>query len=121
MGKVKKPAGPAKPDLASFMALCPSELGPVAKKEWERIVPELIERDLLKPLDRALVAVYCTANANWLAANEALEKFGAVIRHHQGIRCSLRTLRLPIIKPRSSCDAQLSFVCRRPVASSTFR
>src|SRR4051812_27944899 len=84
MGKVKKSAGPAKPDLTSFVALCPSELGPVAKKEWARIVPELIERDLLKRLDMAVVALYCTAYAEWLAASEAIQKYGAVIKTASG-------------------------------------
>jgi P27 family predicted phage terminase small subunit len=84
MGRVKKSAGRAKPDLASFNALCPPELGPVAKKEWKRIVPELIERDLLQSLDMAVVSLYCSAYAEWLAASDAIQKYGAIIKTPSG-------------------------------------
>src|ERR1044072_7843212 len=84
MGKAKGSPDQARPDVASFIALCPPELGRVARTEWERIVPELIERDLLQRLDLAVVALYCTAYAEWLAATESIEKYGAVIKSASG-------------------------------------
>jgi phage terminase small subunit len=43
---------PAVPD-------CPPELGPVARREWDRLVSELAPLRLLTHLDRAALAAYC--------------------------------------------------------------
>ena len=59
---------------------CPTELGPVARQEWDRIAGALTAVGRLTVLDRALLAAYCNAYALWLEAVEALEKYGAVMK-----------------------------------------
>jgi P27 family predicted phage terminase small subunit len=74
----------SKAELKSFMALCPAELGPTARVEWERIVPTLSGLKLLKHLDLAVVALYCSAFVGWLSATKAIQDFGAVIKTPSG-------------------------------------
>jgi P27 family predicted phage terminase small subunit len=71
-------------DVQSFMLLCPAELGPIARIEWERVVIELAPFRLLKPLDVAMVALYCNAYAGWLEAAAAIKEYGAVIKTPNG-------------------------------------
>ena len=71
-------------DMQSFMLLCPAELSAVARNEWERVVVELAPLRLLKPLDVAMVALYCNAYAGWLDATAAIKEYGAVIKTPNG-------------------------------------
>ena len=63
---------------------CPPELGPVARKEWDRLVGELAALRMLTNLDRAALAAYCGAYALWAEANEAIQKYGAMIKSPPG-------------------------------------
>jgi P27 family predicted phage terminase small subunit len=63
---------------------CPSELGPVARQEWDRIVPLLIAADRLTGLDRGPLAIYCTAYAAWLEAETALSNYGIMMKSPNG-------------------------------------
>jgi P27 family predicted phage terminase small subunit len=74
----------SKAELKSFMALCPAELGPAARVEWDRVVPTLSALKLLKHLDLAVVALYCNAYAGWISATKAVQEFGAVIKTPKG-------------------------------------
>jgi P27 family predicted phage terminase small subunit len=68
---------PAVPD-------CPPELGPLARREWDRLVGELAPLRLLTHLDRAALAAYCGAYALWAEATEAIQKFGTMIKSPSG-------------------------------------
>lgn len=68
---------PAVPD-------CPSELGPVAQREWNRLVGELSALRLLTNLDRAALAAYCGAYGLWAEATEAIQKYGAMVKSPSG-------------------------------------
>jgi P27 family predicted phage terminase small subunit len=63
---------------------CPPELGPVAQREWNRLVGELIALRLLTNLDRAALAAYCGAYAMWAEATEAIQKFGTMVKSPTG-------------------------------------
>src|SRR5262245_40890875 len=63
---------------------CPSELGEIAQKEWNRLVGELASLGLLTNLDRAALAAYCGAYALWAEANEAIKKYGTMIKSPSG-------------------------------------
>ena len=68
---------PAVPD-------CPPELGPVAQKEWQRLVAELAPLRLLTHLDRSALAAYCGAYGMWAEATEAIQKYGTMIKLPSG-------------------------------------
>jgi P27 family predicted phage terminase small subunit len=63
---------------------CPRHLSDEAKKEWRRIVPELEAVGLITRIDRAALAVYCQAWARWLEAEEALRKYGVMVKSPNG-------------------------------------
>jgi P27 family predicted phage terminase small subunit len=74
----------AKQEVASFILLCPAELNAIARTEWKRVVTELVPLGLLKPLDLALVSLYCNAYAGWLEATAAVNEYGPVIKTPNG-------------------------------------
>ena len=63
---------------------CPPELGPAAKREWERLVGELASLRLLTNLDRAALAAYCGAYALWAEAMLAIQQYGAMVKSPSG-------------------------------------
>jgi P27 family predicted phage terminase small subunit len=71
-----------RPDVA--IPDCPTELGPVAKREWERLVGDLAKLKLMTNFDRAMLAAYCGAYALWAEATEAIQKYGTMIKSPSG-------------------------------------
>jgi len=72
-------AGMLQPKVAA--PACPEFLTPAAKLEWKRIIKDLVELGVVTKIDRAELAVYCTAWADWKAARKkikALNDFGFV-------------------------------------------
>jgi P27 family predicted phage terminase small subunit len=63
---------------------CPAELGPAARREWDRLVGELGKLRVLTGLDRAGLAAYCGAYALWAEATEALQKYGVMVKSPNG-------------------------------------
>ena len=63
---------------------CPSELPPLAREEWNRIVGELTALGILSKFDRGPLAVYCGAYALWAEAMDALQKYGSMIKSPNG-------------------------------------
>ncbi len=63
---------------------CPSELGTVARQEWDRIVGELTSKGVLSSSDRGPLAAYCTAFALAMEAGETVQKHGAMIKSPNG-------------------------------------
>jgi P27 family predicted phage terminase small subunit len=63
---------------------CPSELGPVARAEWQRLVPELARRNLIAHLDRGQLAIYCVAYAQWIEAAEFIQQYGSMVKTRSG-------------------------------------
>jgi P27 family predicted phage terminase small subunit len=63
---------------------CPQQLNAAARAEWDRIVPQLVALDVINTLDLAVLAVYCNSCAAWADAISAINKFGEVIKTHNG-------------------------------------
>jgi P27 family predicted phage terminase small subunit len=63
---------------------CPAELGPVARREWDRMAPQLAALRILTQLDRAALAAYCGAYAMWAEATEAIQKYGTMVKSPTG-------------------------------------
>jgi P27 family predicted phage terminase small subunit len=62
-----------------------TELGPLAKQEWDRLVGELATLRLLTNLDRAALAAYCGAYALWAESTAQIQKYGAMIKSPTGV------------------------------------
>jgi P27 family predicted phage terminase small subunit len=58
---------------------CPPELGPGARRVWDRLLPALMQDDHFRPGDEIGLSMICFAYAEWLAASEAQVKYGAVL------------------------------------------
>jgi P27 family predicted phage terminase small subunit len=63
---------------------CPAHLGAEAKREWKRISVDLVGYGLLTRIDRAALALYCEAWGRWVEAEQALRKFGVMIKAPSG-------------------------------------
>ena len=80
----KRPLNEDEPKHEAKIPDCPPELSPSARKEWDRLAEELSALRMLTNLDRAALAAYCTAYALWAEANEAIQKYGVMIKSPQG-------------------------------------
>lgn len=80
----KRPLNAAEPQPEISVPECPVELGPVAKREWDRLVGELAPLRILTNLDRAALAAYCGAYAMWAEATEAVQKYGTMVKSPTG-------------------------------------
>jgi P27 family predicted phage terminase small subunit len=80
----KRPLNQNEPRPKPSIPECPPELGPAAKREWERLVGDLAKQNLMTNLDRAALAAYCGAYALWADATEQIQKYGAMIKSPTG-------------------------------------
>lgn len=71
-----------KPDPA--IPECPKHLEGDARTEWNRIMQELYKLKIISNVDRAALAVYCTAWADYVKACTTLKKEGEVIISDKG-------------------------------------
>lgn len=71
-----------KPDKA--IPTCPAHLKDVAREEWNRITKEAVDLGIITKLDRAALAICCTAWADYVKACETLEVEGEVIISEKG-------------------------------------
>jgi P27 family predicted phage terminase small subunit len=80
----KRPLNADEPQPDPAIPDCPPELGPVARREWDRLVGELAALRLLTHLDRAALAAYCNAYALWADALDGIHKHGAMVKSPSG-------------------------------------
>src|SRR5690606_18231720 len=80
----KRPLNTSEPEPEPAIPECPAELGPVARREWDRLTGELSKLKLLTNLDRAALAAYCGAYALCAEATEAIQKFGTMVKSPSG-------------------------------------
>ena len=80
----KRPLNRDEPRPEVAVPDCPAELGPVAQREWHRLVGDLVALRLLTNLDRAALAAYCNAYALWAESLEGIRKHGAMVKSPSG-------------------------------------
>jgi P27 family predicted phage terminase small subunit len=80
----KRPLNVNEPSPQASVPECPAELGPVAHREWDRLVGELAVLKLLTNLDRAALAAYCGSYSLWAESMEAIQKFGTMVKSPSG-------------------------------------
>jgi len=59
---------------------CPRWLKGEARKEWQRVIPELDRLRLLTVVDRAALATYCQAWSRYVEAEAMLSKIGSILK-----------------------------------------
>lgn len=62
----------------------PEFLTKMARKEWRRMVPLLVESNLLSMVDLASFSMYCQAYGRWMDAEAALKAEGSVVMDRFG-------------------------------------
>lgn len=75
----RRPLNENEPQPESALPSVPPHLSDVAKVEWGRVANELHDLGMLSRIDRALLAGYCQAYADWIEAEGKLAQFGKVI------------------------------------------
>jgi len=80
----KRPLNAHEPAPEIQIPDCPEQLGPLAQKEWNRLVGDLAKLRLITALDRAALAAYCGAYALWAEATEAIQKYGSMVKSPTG-------------------------------------
>jgi P27 family predicted phage terminase small subunit len=63
------------PDVLTEAPDPPKHLPAEARAEWDRIVPQLLQMDVLGRIDRAALAAYCSAWARHVRAEIQIQKF----------------------------------------------
>ncbi len=63
---------------------CPDYLSPVARDEWERIVPELAAHANVCERDVALLASYCELYAAWRMCMAKYREDGPIVENDKG-------------------------------------
>lgn len=80
----KRALNKKEPKVESKIPLCPSHLKGAARTEWNTLTKELHALRLLLNVDRAALAVCCTAWADYVKASNKLVKEGEVIISEKG-------------------------------------
>jgi len=80
----KRPLNATEPRPEPVVPDPPAELGPSARREWDRLVSQLAPLRILTPLDRAALAAYCGAYGLWAEATEAIQKYGVMVKSPTG-------------------------------------
>jgi P27 family predicted phage terminase small subunit len=75
---------PTPPRPQSRAPKCPTWLDVEAKAEWHRVAPDLERMHLLSGIDRASLAVYCSAVAEFEQASAVLRKNGRTFETPNG-------------------------------------
>jgi len=80
----RRPLNHAEPRPEPALPACLAELSDAAKQEWKRVGKDLQRLGLLSSIDRAGLAAYCEAWAQWLEAISAVQHSGAVVKAPSG-------------------------------------
>jgi P27 family predicted phage terminase small subunit len=79
-----RPINANEPKPESAMPSSPSHLKHEARREWNRIAPELMQLGLLTRIDRAALAAYCQTWGRWCEAELKVKEAGLVVKMKGG-------------------------------------
>jgi len=87
----KREGNPGKRKLNRFEAHpqleippCPKHFDSIARDEWNRVTPLLLDLGLITALDLAPLAGYCLAFSRWVKAEKEVQREGILIEGRQG-------------------------------------
>jgi P27 family predicted phage terminase small subunit len=75
-GKRSTPKENVNVDCPKKAPAAPTYLKDIARKEWRRIAPELVKNGILSILDYPILEAYCTAYADMVDAQKAIDDDG---------------------------------------------
>lgn len=90
-----KPINKNEPKPLAAEPTCPAHLKGEARREWKRLIPELMTLGLMSRIDRGAFAGYCQCWARWVEAEKALAEGGLVVRKYLP-----RPSKRPVGRPR---------------------
>lgn len=76
----RRPLNKKEPKPEPGIPAVPVHLSDEAKVEWGRVANVLNDIGLLTKIDRAALAAYCQAYADWVEAEEQLRRYGKVVK-----------------------------------------
>ncbi len=107
----KRPLNENEPKPIPIAPGCPEWLLAEAKKEWNRLAPELERLGLLTIIDMAAFAGYCQSYAKWKKAEIFLKKHGMTIKIPQkdeyGNVVSIKVKKFPEVSIANECLKQI--------------
>src|SRR5262245_52282501 len=59
---------------------CPDWLQGIAREEWDRVIPLLLEMGQVAEIDQTMLAMYCASFAEWRETDRDLLKTGKTIQ-----------------------------------------
>jgi P27 family predicted phage terminase small subunit len=71
-------------ELPIEMAECPEHVKGEARKQWHRIVDQLLKYKIVSTVDASILELYCTAYANWKRAQAEWDEQGSVLEGPHG-------------------------------------
>jgi P27 family predicted phage terminase small subunit len=80
----KRPLNANEPKPPVELPPPPDHLNEAAKKEWNRLGPQLVQLSLLSAIDGSAFAGYCVLYSRWVEAEEMLRKTGPVFKAPSG-------------------------------------
>ena len=80
----KRPLNANEPKPPLELPPPPDHLNEAAKKEWNRLGPQLVKLNLLSSIDGSGFAGYCVVYSRWVEAEEMLKKTGPVFKAPSG-------------------------------------
>ena len=75
----KRPLNHDEPQTAQREPEIPRGLDAAARREWRRIVPELLDLGVLSTVDGAALGAYCSAYSLWIKADKAIQRKGLLL------------------------------------------
>lgn len=67
------------PQLDTEAPTCPDHLSAIAKQEWDRVTPILVDMGTITLADRSVLAAYCNAYSRWVEATIQMRQEGLTV------------------------------------------
>jgi len=91
----KRPLPAAEPQPRLSLERCPSFIKGPARREWNRIAPELYQLGLLSRIDQAALGAYCSAYGLWYEVEQELARVRCSFKAMQKMQKKNPNIRMP--------------------------
>ena len=98
----RRPLNENEPKPALRLPQAPGHLSPEARKEWRRSGRMLLQLGVMTEADRTALALYCQAYGRWVEAEEALRRYGFMVKSPAGF-----PMQSPYLAVANKCMEQM--------------